>query len=726
MRHLQSFIPGFALFALMAPFAAAQAPPFTFRLEQGATVSNINDGATITMAADSVGVLSKATITVTYTGSTPSPGVSINSLDYSGFVGFTVEASSATPFSVASRQTFTLSLYYTASTSARTTGRFTVAYTDGRVNGSFTFNLVGTAPEFAFSYVPPGGNATSISSGGKIVFPTIPVGTSSTASFTLLNRGSGAGNVGAITVTGDSFKGVGLPLPNTVLDAGKELKFTIQFTPSDIDPVSGALAINLPGERVFFVLEGSGASPIIEYETVIDSTISAILPGELINFADTVVGEKSSAVVRVRNVGNADYRITAISTAGAAFTVTDAPFLPLTLPPDGVASVTVTFAPSQSGRVTGRLRIGSDSFELAGSGVAPVLTYSYAVGNITTAVSPNGSVVFTPTAVGSTAEVRFTVTNTGTAPTSLTSVSITGGGTPSVFTATGLPALPATIAPGAAVSFVVSFQPLTPVAYTATLKLDTQSFTLSAVGNPPPPLPAYRFDGASGVVEPMAQPAVGLTLASAYPVALSGTLTLSFNSDVAVTDPALQFATGGKTINFTIPANTTRAIFTGGLQQVRLQTGTVAGTILLTPSFVTDGGVNVTPANPPSHSLTIPQTAPRVLSVQLSAKTNTSLTLLITGYATGRSVTSIDLQINPVTGEQVNTRRITIPAEASFLAWFTSSQSQQYGSLFTVTVPLTFTGDVTNVSVLTDTIQSITVTLANRQGNSAPVTLNLK
>lgn len=716
---------GLALSALTAPFADAQAP-FTFRLQQGATVSNINDGATITMAADAIGAMTTAVVTVTYTGTQPSPGVSINSLDYSGVVDFSVDISSPTPFNVARNGTFTINLWYKPSTSNRNTGRVTVSYTDGRTTSSFTLNLVGTAPEFAFSFVPPGGNATNIVPGGKIVFPAIAVDTSSTASFTLINRGSGAGTVGSIMVTGDEFKGVGLPLPNTVVEAGKELKFTIQFTPWDIDPVGGSVVIQLPSGRVFFLLEGSGLSPIIEYETVIDSTISALLPGESITFADTAVGEKTSAVVRVRNVGNADYRITAITATGTGFTVTDAPFLPLTLPPDGVASVTVTFSPNQSGRFTGRLRIGSDSFELAGSGLAPVLSYSYAVGGVTTTVSPNGSVVFISTAVGSTAEVRFAVSNTGTAQTSLTSISITGAGTPPAFVLSGLPSLPATLAPGASLSFTVTFQPSTPTAYTATLRLDTQTFTLTAVGNPPPPLPAYRFDGATGVVEPMAQPAVGLSLASPYPVALNGTLTLGFLSDVAVTDPALQFAAGGRTINFTIPANTTRAIFTGGLQQVRLQTGTVAGTITLTPSFVTDGGVNVTPANPASHNLTIPQTAPRVLSVQVSAKTNTSVTLLITGYATGRAVTSIDLQITPVAGESVQTQRITIPAEASFLAWYASTASQQYGSLFTVTVPLTFSGDVTNVSVLSDTIQSITVTLTNRQGTSAPVRVDLK
>jgi len=714
-----------ALSGVLAPFAAAQTPPFSMRLQLGQTVSTISDGATITLAADAIGARATGLVVATYTGTTAAPGIRINSVEYAGSTDLSVDGYPDTPFYLTNGQSFNLNLYYKASTSVKMTGRITVYYTDGRVNGTLTLNLNGTAPEFAFTFVPPGGNSTVIMPGGKILFPPVPVDTSSSASFTLINRGSGAGAVGVIAVTGAGFQLVGAPLPNTVVDSGKELKFSIQFTPSQTDPMQGSLSIMLPTGQVSFALEGSGTSPYLEYETVSGSTISALLPGESIPFGEVNVGDKTSVVIRVSNTGNADYRLTAVTASGAAFTVTDAPFLPYTLTPGDMVSITVTFTPTQSGRTTGRLRIGGDYFELAGVGLAPSLTYSYAIANVTTTVSPSGTVVFTPVAVGSSSEARFLVSNTGTAPASINSISITGAGSPPAFVLGALPALPATIQPGSVLAFVIAFQPSQATTVTATLKLDTQSFTLSGAGNPPPPLPAYRFEGASGVQEPLTQPAVGLTLASPYPVTLNGTLTLTFNSDVGVTDPALQFAVGGRTVNFVIPANTTRAVFANNLQQVRLQTGTVAGVIVLTPSFTTDGGINVTPTNPPSLNLTIPQLAPRLLSVQISARTSNSLTLLVTGYATGRSVTSIDLQFTPTQGENVKTQRISIPAEASFLAWYTSTASQAYGSLFTATIPLTFAGDVTNVTNLADTIQSVTVTLSNRQGTSSPLKVDL-
>jgi hypothetical protein len=521
-----------------------------------------------------------------------------------------------------------------------------------------------------------------------------------------------------------------VPLPNSYLDAGKDLRFSVTFTAHQTDPVTGNLVVDLPTGRFVFGLEGSGSGPVFSYTAVADSTVTSLLPGQLVTLPDATLGDKSSIVIRVENDGNADGRITAISASGTGFTVSDAPFLPFTLTAGSSVNVTVTFTPTQSGKSTGRVRIGSDSFELAATGIGPVLAFSYTVGTTTTTIQNGGSVIFTPVAVGKSVAAQFVVANNGTAPTSVSSISVSGAtpaSTNPIFTVTGLPpVLPTSIASGGSIVFTVTFVPSTTGAASATLKVDTQSFTLSASANPPPALPDYRFDGASGTQAPLTQPLVGLLLSQSYPINLTGTLTLGFNSEVGVTDPSVQFAVGGKTVSFTIPANTTRAIFSNGAQQVKVQTGSVAGAITLTPSFITDGGINLTPANPPFQSLPIVQSAPVLGSLQLAAKTTTSFTIQATGYATGRSVTQIDVQLTPTSGENVQTTKVSISAEPSFLAWYASSASQQYGSLFTVTIPFTVAGDVKNVTNVVDTIQSVSVTLTNRQGTSPAMTLSLK
>jgi hypothetical protein len=179
-------------------------------------------------------------------------------------------------------------------------------------------------------------------------------------------------------------------------------------------------------------------------------------------------------------------------------------------------------------------------------------------------------------------------------------------------------------------------------------------------------------------------------------------------------------------VSFIIPAGSTQAVFPNNSTTLGLQTGTVAGTITLTPSFVSDGGINLTPAIPPALNLTVAQLPPRLLNVQFSGKTASSLNLLITGYATGRSLTQIDIQLTPVSGENVATTKLSLSVGPSFTAWYQGTASQTFGSQFTVTVPLTVQGEVVNVTNPTDTIQSISVTLTNNQGVSGAQSVSLQ
>jgi len=98
----------------------------------------------------------------------------------------------------------------------------------------------------------------------------------------------------------------------------------------------------------------------------------------------------------------------------------------------------------------------------------------------------------------------------------------------------------------------------------------------------------------------------------------------------------------------------------------------------------------------------------------------------VTGYATGRSITQIDVQFTPVAGEVVGTTKVSLNVDASFTAWYQSAASQAFGSQFTVTLPFTFAGDVVNVTNETDTVQAVAVTLTNRQGASASQSVSLK
>jgi hypothetical protein len=624
-------------------------------------------------------------------------------------------------------------------TSRSVTGKITVTVAEsdsasppsfrGRRLASISVNLAGTAPEFVYTYVvQPNGNSTALTSGAAIKLPDVNLAETASVAVTLTNRGTAPGVVNGITLKGSStFELAGVPFPPITVEAGKSFVFSVRHTPDELDAVSASVKIDFAsGPSLSFTVTGGGLGAEFTYELLTAKGPVPIDPNATLTLPDAVAGgDKTTLTIRVSNVGNADARIAAVSAAGTGFAVAESPFLPYTAVAGTSFTVVVSYTPAQPGKSTGRLRIGADNFNLEGTTVGSNLTFSYTAGGGATTIQSAGTVVFSPALVGGTSTVQVTARNEGTAPTLINSISVTGTGT--TFGTASLPALPARLAAGASVTFSVTFSPVTTGVITGTLRIDTNTFTLSGAAGPPAALPDYSFQGGTATIEAQQQPAIGLSLNTAYPLALNGTLTLTFTSDVFANDPAVQFASGGRTLNFTIPANSRQAVFPNGATQMRVQSGTVAGTITLTPSFVTTAGaIDLTPTAPASLSMRMAQAAPQLLSVVLSTRTASGFTLLVTGFATGRSITQMDFQFAPTAGENVRTTRLSLNVEPTFLAWYQSTASQTYGSLFTATVPFTLAGDLTIVTELAATIQSVSVTLTNRQGVTAAKTVDIR
>ncbi len=231
--------------------------------------------------------------------------------------------------------------------------------------------------------------------------------------------------------------------------------------------------------------------------------------------------------------------------------------------------------------------------------------------------------------------------------------------------------------------------------------------------------PAVSITGVHSTSEPTQQLNVGIQLANATPSALQGTLQLGFAPSVAglpagYIDPALQFAAGGRTLNFTIPAGATSvpAIAGGAIQQ-----GTVAGTITVTLTSLTSGGVNAMPATPVTASATIQPLPPVITanSVKITNLTPTGFDVVLTGYSTTRDMSTATFTFTAGSGSQfTGASTFSVPVNAAYSAWYQSAESQSFGSMFQLQVPFTITG---NTSIL----QSVSVTLTNSVGTSAPV-----
>ena len=737
----------FAWLLLAASVASAQTLPFSVRLQQGTTVTTLGDGSSISFTADAIGRPSDAIVTVTHLGAITPPSTvangtaTVTAVDISGSTDFSISGVPDPSQIFQVNQAFQLAVRYRPTISLKASGAIKISYIETPptpstgaapkpITGSFTLNLSGVAPEFVFSYLPPpNGNTTPLNPNDTIVFPLTAVNDTPTATVVITNRGSGPGVVNAIVVAGAAFSPLSLPPSSATVNAGTDLRFSVRYSPLQIETSAGSVRIDFIDRSITFALSGTSSGPLFAYDALQTSGATAVLAGQTISVPDTPVGTPSSVVIRVRNTGNADGKIASIDVSGTGFTLTEVPFLPLTLTAGGgSATFTLNFNPAQTGQVSGRLRIGADTFTVSGVALGQNLVYAYSAGSVTSTVLTGVSVIFPPVAVGQSSTVTFQVTNNGTSAGSINSISVvtTPASAAPVFTLSGLPALPASIPAGGVVTFTATYTPTAVGNSAGTLRIDAASFPVSAVGNSPNALPDYHFTGATGAQEPAQPVAAGITLASTYPLNLNGTLTLSFSSDVFSNDPAVQFATGGRTVTFLIPAGSTQAVFPNNSTSIRLQTGTVAGTITLTPSFVTDGGINLTPSIPPSLSLTVAQSAPRLLSVQVSSRTASAITLLVTGFATGRSLTGIDLTFTPVAGETLAANKVSLNVDTSFSAWYQSTASQAFGSQFTAKIPLSLAGDVANVTNVTDAIQSISVTISNRQGTSSAVSVNLK
>jgi hypothetical protein len=237
-----------------------------------------------------------------------------------------------------------------------------------------------------------------------------------------------------------------------------------------------------------------------------------------------------------------------------------------------------------------------------------------------------------------------------------------------------------------------------------------QTLTLNIRAGTPPNI---TIVGLPNIVDPAQQPTFSLQLDSSYPADITGTVTLTFTPDpaVGVDDPAVQFATGGRVLQFSLPANSKNPAFSAPI--LALQTGTVAGTIQLAVS-IQSVGTDITPATAQVLTIRLDRLAPKIVSLT-AVPTTSGVELHIIAFATTRQVTQGVFQFQPTSGAQPVS--VTVPLTDSGTAWFQSAQSMQFGGEFSLVQPFTFQGQsLSNFS-------SVSVTLSNAQGNSDPMSV---
>jgi hypothetical protein len=717
----------FLLPLCFAGAALAQAP-FQIVAQSGPNSAPISDGATLTLAAGAVGQNTSITITLTYQGAT-SAVVSPPTLSSTN--GFSVSNSiSSAPITYGQGVSFTVT--YTAATAAQATSQLSVPFTETAASasgagtlGTLAFTLSGTAPNMVVGYaLSTNQNLTTVTSGSTIPFPSTVVGSSTTAAMVIANQGSGAGSIQSISISpaGGAFSLQSLTtlLPVQSLAANSDVQFSVLYAPTQTGANSGTLTIVFPNQTVTLTLQGTAIASLFTYQLVQGGQTTALAPGQTITFPNTNVGSTNSVTILVQNTSPTPVSSINAAVSPATFSITNGPILPLTLNVNGTASFTITFAPTQAGNITGTFRIGNDSFNLSATANGAQLLYSYSSGSATTTVVPGGTVSFPPIAVGQSETTTVTVQNNGTTAASITSIGVSGTETtPPTFSLPNLQSLPLSLPAGQSMQFTLQFAPQTTGLSTMTLVINDQQFTAAGFGNAPAALPGYQFTGASGAQAPLTQVAVGLSLASPYPLALTGKLTLSVDSGNLPADPSVQFSSGGETVAFTIPQGSTQAVFPTGGNQISLQTGSVAGSLTIAPSFALTGGLDITPASPATLSLSVPSSPVYLTSALVSQATATSLTLQVSGYATTRDLASMTFQFTPESNTSLPTSSFTVNIAANAQVWFSSAQSDSFGGQFSVSMPFTLSNGQTNPTTsLVSQLQSVSITASNSAGTS--------
>lgn len=709
-----------ALLAAASPLMAQ----FQVRIRQADEVATLANAGIYTTN----GVIGQTTalqVQITYRGS---QAVSLDTLSTAGAPQFVTADVPAIPSQLRSNQSITFNVFFRPTSGNRVSADITLAYADislidfGRVaTGTLSFTLVGTAPSQSLNAsLPPDNNFFGVSEGGRIQFPQVLVNSSTSATIVLRNRGSGAGTVNSVSLAGADFQLQGVPILPARIESNEELRFAVRFLPRQREPSTGSLRVAFDNAVINAVLEGSALDSLLSYSLIVGQQTTPLAANGTIALPAVGIGESGTAQIRVQNASRLDAPVNSISVSGAGFTLVDSPTLPLTMPPGASFTFGFAYAPQQLGRVAGRLRVNLDAFDLVTEGQAPRLQFTYRTGDSDVPLLPGGSLLFGSIEVGATARATIQISNTGSAAASIPAIVVTQGG--EIFRIATLPPLPLNLDPNGTSQLTVEMRAQNPGTYNGVLTVGSFLFNLNGFVSaqpPPPPLPAYRFEGAGGNQQPRDQVAVGLTLAEAYRQTVTGTLNMIFNPETSGSDPALQFSTGGRQVRFTIAANTTQAVFENNSQQIRLQTGTVAGNIILTPSFATTTGTNLTPDLPTSLTLTVPSGPPQLVDAQLSSSARDSFVLTVTGYSTTRSLRTLNLRFTPSATATLAASEFQINLQSSANAWFSNTGSAAFGGLFVATVPFTLASSRTDDPAnLVRALQSIAITAVSERGNS--------
>lgn len=405
--------------------------------------------------------------------------------------------------------------------------------------------------------------------------------------------------------------------------------------------------------------------------------------GAWVNVGTVHVSDPLDTRFRIRNAGSSAQAVWALSVSGAGFNLTNPPALPASLPGGGFLDFVVRFQPAVPGAFSAVLTVNTETVILRGSALNGPVVAVESGGAMRRLVSGE-SVDFGALEQGSSRSLRFRLENATAEPLRVEEFLVTGAS----FRALAGFTIPFVLAASEPVVFEIIFAPQAAGAQEGVLQVNGRSFRLAGAGlDPPFPTPRVLLDPPAA--RSGQQVKVSIRLASPSGAAGSGKLRLRFVSSApgARDDPAIQFVSpSGRVVTFTVEEGTDTARFAGRTEAV-FQTGTTAGTLVLTAEL----GAHVEEVSLPI--------APQLVAID-SAKAFRragALEVHLTGFDNSHSVSRLVFTFYDRQGRPVDPGPIAADAASEFRRYFESSD---VGGLFTLRATFPVTGDAALINAV--------------------------
>jgi Cep192 domain 4 len=329
--------------------ATSSAPALTYLLSTSTS--------SLTFSNTLVGTSASQTISLTNGGT---GAVTISQAAISG-AGFALSGFSGA-VTLAAGNGLTLTVSFAPTATGTVAGSLTI--TSNASNSSATIPLSGAGVQPQISVAP-----------ASVTFANVSVGMTNTQSLTIRNTGTANLTISQASLAGTSFTYSGLALPLSLAPGGSST-FTVGFTPASASSFYANLSLtsNSPSSPLVVPLAGTSVAPVLQLSASPTS----------LTFGNITTGTNSTQIVTLTNSGNSSVTISSINVAGAGFSTTGST-LPLTLAAGQSTSISVVFAPTSAGSLSGTATVASNAsnspvaIALTGTGAAAT-SYSVALG----------------------------------------------------------------------------------------------------------------------------------------------------------------------------------------------------------------------------------------------------------------------------------------------------------------------------------------------------------